>query len=179
MLAALTAAESSDDLEVAQQLLRMGDVNACSRQVISIHTCLHEIIGRAEQTGFWRIISVVWRVVHWVVFQLWGLNNSSGGNDCIFGHFYKWLSSLEYFQQLFIDICSANRTKCNSMQSYTFFPSTFHLIFHLFFFIYFLPHLRTRISLSLHHKIPLPHLILILRISSSFSRRARRRSCSR
>uniref|UniRef100_G3NUQ5 KN motif and ankyrin repeat domains 4 n=1 Tax=Gasterosteus aculeatus TaxID=69293 RepID=G3NUQ5_GASAC len=32
MLAALTAAESSDDLEVAQQLLRMGDVNACSRQ---------------------------------------------------------------------------------------------------------------------------------------------------
>lgn len=52
MLAALTAAESSDDLEVAQQLLRMGDVNACSRQVISIHTCLHEIIGRAEQTGF-------------------------------------------------------------------------------------------------------------------------------
>ncbi|XP_068445741.1 KN motif and ankyrin repeat domain-containing protein 1 [Clinocottus analis] len=32
MLAALTAAESSDDLEVAQQLLRLGDVNACSRQ---------------------------------------------------------------------------------------------------------------------------------------------------
>ncbi|XP_037325122.2 KN motif and ankyrin repeat domain-containing protein 4 [Pungitius pungitius] len=32
MLAALTAAESPDDLEVAQQLLRMGDVNACSRQ---------------------------------------------------------------------------------------------------------------------------------------------------
>ncbi|XP_034738270.1 KN motif and ankyrin repeat domain-containing protein 1 [Etheostoma cragini] len=32
MLAALTAAESSDDLEVAQQLLKLGDVNACSRQ---------------------------------------------------------------------------------------------------------------------------------------------------
>ncbi|XP_049443493.1 KN motif and ankyrin repeat domain-containing protein 4 [Epinephelus fuscoguttatus] len=32
MLAALTAAESPDDLEVAQQLLRLGDVNACSRQ---------------------------------------------------------------------------------------------------------------------------------------------------
>ncbi|XP_056271136.1 KN motif and ankyrin repeat domain-containing protein 1 [Pseudoliparis swirei] len=32
MLGALTAAESSDDLEVAQQLLRLGDVNACSRQ---------------------------------------------------------------------------------------------------------------------------------------------------
>ncbi|KAI9517561.1 hypothetical protein NQZ68_004781 [Dissostichus eleginoides] len=32
MLAALTAAESPDDLEVAQQLLRQGDVNACSRQ---------------------------------------------------------------------------------------------------------------------------------------------------
>ena len=34
MLAALTAAESSDDLEVAQQLLKLGDVNARSRQVI-------------------------------------------------------------------------------------------------------------------------------------------------
>nr|XP_061790701.1 KN motif and ankyrin repeat domain-containing protein 4-like [Nerophis lumbriciformis] len=33
MLAALTAAESPDDLEVAQQLLRLGDVNACSRQM--------------------------------------------------------------------------------------------------------------------------------------------------
>ncbi|XP_068175776.1 KN motif and ankyrin repeat domain-containing protein 1 isoform X2 [Antennarius striatus] len=32
MLAALTAAESPDDLEVAQQLLKLGDVNACSRQ---------------------------------------------------------------------------------------------------------------------------------------------------
>ncbi|XP_028259771.1 KN motif and ankyrin repeat domain-containing protein 4 [Parambassis ranga] len=32
MLAALTAAESLDDLEVAQQLLKLGDVNACSRQ---------------------------------------------------------------------------------------------------------------------------------------------------
>ncbi|XP_040896973.1 KN motif and ankyrin repeat domain-containing protein 1 [Toxotes jaculatrix] len=32
MLAALTAAESPDDLEVAQQLLRLGDINACSRQ---------------------------------------------------------------------------------------------------------------------------------------------------
>ncbi|XP_042368343.1 KN motif and ankyrin repeat domain-containing protein 4 [Plectropomus leopardus] len=32
MLAALTAAESPDELEVAQQLLRLGDVNACSRQ---------------------------------------------------------------------------------------------------------------------------------------------------
>ncbi|XP_076581525.1 uncharacterized protein kank4 [Chaetodon auriga] len=32
MLAALTAAESPDDLEVAQQLLQLGDVNACSRQ---------------------------------------------------------------------------------------------------------------------------------------------------
>ncbi|CAM9304271.1 unnamed protein product, partial [Lampetra planeri] len=32
MLAALTAAESPDDLEVAQQLLRLGDVNARSRQ---------------------------------------------------------------------------------------------------------------------------------------------------
>ncbi|XP_029356682.1 KN motif and ankyrin repeat domain-containing protein 4 [Echeneis naucrates] len=32
MLAALTAAESSEDLEVAQQLLRLGDVNARSRQ---------------------------------------------------------------------------------------------------------------------------------------------------
>lgn len=34
MLAALTAAESPDDLEVAQQLLKLGDVNACSRQVM-------------------------------------------------------------------------------------------------------------------------------------------------
>ncbi|XP_010729241.3 KN motif and ankyrin repeat domain-containing protein 4 [Larimichthys crocea] len=32
MLAALTAADSPDDLEVAQQLLKLGDVNACSRQ---------------------------------------------------------------------------------------------------------------------------------------------------
>ncbi|XP_029938352.1 KN motif and ankyrin repeat domain-containing protein 4 isoform X2 [Salarias fasciatus] len=32
MLAALTAAESADDLEVAQQLLKLGDVNARSRQ---------------------------------------------------------------------------------------------------------------------------------------------------
>uniref|UniRef100_A0A1A8FLS7 KN motif and ankyrin repeat domains 4 n=2 Tax=Nothobranchius korthausae TaxID=1143690 RepID=A0A1A8FLS7_9TELE len=32
MLAALTAAEGPDDLEVAQQLLKLGDVNACSRQ---------------------------------------------------------------------------------------------------------------------------------------------------
>ncbi|XP_078802130.1 KN motif and ankyrin repeat domain-containing protein 4 isoform X4 [Oryzias latipes] len=32
MLAALTAAESADDLEVAHQLLRLGDVNARSRQ---------------------------------------------------------------------------------------------------------------------------------------------------
>ncbi|KAM7013136.1 LOW QUALITY PROTEIN: uncharacterized protein kank4 [Tautogolabrus adspersus] len=32
MLAALTAAESPDDLEVAQQLLKLGDINACSRQ---------------------------------------------------------------------------------------------------------------------------------------------------
>uniref|UniRef100_A0AAV2KRV3 KN motif and ankyrin repeat domain-containing protein 4 n=1 Tax=Knipowitschia caucasica TaxID=637954 RepID=A0AAV2KRV3_KNICA len=32
MLAALTAAESPDDLEVAEQLLKMGDVNARSRQ---------------------------------------------------------------------------------------------------------------------------------------------------
>lgn len=36
MLAALTAADSPDDLEVAQQLLKMGNVNACSRQVIQI-----------------------------------------------------------------------------------------------------------------------------------------------
>lgn len=34
MLAALTAAESHDDLEAAQQLLRLGDVNARSRQVL-------------------------------------------------------------------------------------------------------------------------------------------------
>lgn len=34
MLAALTAAESPDDLEVAQQLLKQGDVNARSRQVL-------------------------------------------------------------------------------------------------------------------------------------------------
>lgn len=33
MLAALTAAESPDDLEVAEQLLKLGDVNARSRQV--------------------------------------------------------------------------------------------------------------------------------------------------
>ncbi|XP_051929438.1 KN motif and ankyrin repeat domain-containing protein 1-like [Hippocampus zosterae] len=33
MLAALTAAESPDDLEVAQQLLKLGDVNARSRQM--------------------------------------------------------------------------------------------------------------------------------------------------
>lgn len=33
MLAALTAAESPDDLEVAQQLLKLGDVNVRSRQV--------------------------------------------------------------------------------------------------------------------------------------------------
>ncbi|XP_074524098.1 uncharacterized protein kank4 [Halichoeres trimaculatus] len=32
MLAALTAAETPDDLEVAQQLLKLGDINACSRQ---------------------------------------------------------------------------------------------------------------------------------------------------
>lgn len=35
MLAALTAADSPDDLEVAQQLLKLGNVNACSRQVIT------------------------------------------------------------------------------------------------------------------------------------------------
>lgn len=35
MLAALTAAESPDELEVAQQLLKKGDVNARSRQVLS------------------------------------------------------------------------------------------------------------------------------------------------
>lgn len=35
MLAALTAAESPDDLEVAQQLLKLGDVNARSRQVLN------------------------------------------------------------------------------------------------------------------------------------------------
>lgn len=33
MLAALTAADSPDDLEVAQQLLKLGNVDACSRQV--------------------------------------------------------------------------------------------------------------------------------------------------
>ncbi|KAM8745606.1 uncharacterized protein kank4 isoform 2-T6 [Acanthopagrus schlegelii] len=32
MLAALTAAETPDDLEVIQQLLKLGDINACSRQ---------------------------------------------------------------------------------------------------------------------------------------------------
>lgn len=36
MLAALTAADSPDDLEVAQQLLKLGNVNACSRQVTQI-----------------------------------------------------------------------------------------------------------------------------------------------
>lgn len=35
MLAALTAAESPDELEVAQQLLKKGDVNARSRQVLN------------------------------------------------------------------------------------------------------------------------------------------------
>lgn len=34
MLAALTAAESSDDLEVVQQLLKLGNVNSLSRQVM-------------------------------------------------------------------------------------------------------------------------------------------------
>ena len=33
MLAALTAADSPDDLEVAEELLKKGDVNARSRQV--------------------------------------------------------------------------------------------------------------------------------------------------
>lgn len=33
MLAALTAADSADDLEVAQQLLKLGNVDARSRQV--------------------------------------------------------------------------------------------------------------------------------------------------
>lgn len=37
MLAALTAAESPDDLEVAQQLLTLGNVNTCSRQVKTEH----------------------------------------------------------------------------------------------------------------------------------------------
>ncbi|XP_044055794.1 KN motif and ankyrin repeat domain-containing protein 1 isoform X2 [Siniperca chuatsi] len=42
MLAALTAAETPDDLEVAQQLLKLGDVNACSRQLcISLHLSLY------------------------------------------------------------------------------------------------------------------------------------------
>lgn len=43
MLAALTAAESSDDLEVAQQLLKLGDVNACSRQVIYMPALTHRL----------------------------------------------------------------------------------------------------------------------------------------
>lgn len=42
MLAALTAAESADDLEVAHQLLRLGDVNARSRQVA--HSCSHTTV---------------------------------------------------------------------------------------------------------------------------------------
>lgn len=46
MLAALTAAESPDDLEVAQQLLKQGDVNARSRQVLSRRA--HAFIQIAE-----------------------------------------------------------------------------------------------------------------------------------
>lgn len=38
MLAALTAADSSDDLEVAQQLLKLGNVDTRSRQVITTLT---------------------------------------------------------------------------------------------------------------------------------------------
>lgn len=44
MLAALTAAESPDDLEVAQQLLKLGDVNARSRQVL--HNLLRDLSRR-------------------------------------------------------------------------------------------------------------------------------------
>lgn len=49
MLAALTAADSPDDLEVAQQLLKLGDVNACSRQVIYC-ICLHRQMASPEFT---------------------------------------------------------------------------------------------------------------------------------
>lgn len=49
MLAALTAAERPDDLEVAQQLLKLGDVNGCSRQVI-YHMCLHWHMASTEFT---------------------------------------------------------------------------------------------------------------------------------
>lgn len=41
MLAALTAAESPEDMEVAQQLLRMGKINARASQV---HTARHHNI---------------------------------------------------------------------------------------------------------------------------------------
>ncbi len=50
MLAALTAAESPDDLEVAQQLLKLGEVNACSRQVI--YTPVHFSTGDITDKGF-------------------------------------------------------------------------------------------------------------------------------
>lgn len=43
MLAALTAAETPDDLEVIQQLLKLGDINACSRQVF-IYTCTDTLV---------------------------------------------------------------------------------------------------------------------------------------
>lgn len=50
MLAALTAAESPDDLEVAHQLLRLGDVNARSRQVT------HTLHFSNNTTGKTRIV---------------------------------------------------------------------------------------------------------------------------
>lgn len=58
MLAALTAAESPDDLEVAQQLLKLGDVNACSRQVIYYMLAL---------THWFNVYQRICCVVRWVI----------------------------------------------------------------------------------------------------------------
>jgi len=47
MLAALTAAESPEDMEVAQQLLRMGKINAQASQV---HTAKRHNIRHCKNT---------------------------------------------------------------------------------------------------------------------------------
>lgn len=55
MLAALTAADSHDDLEVAQQLLKLGNVDARSRQVI---TTLTPASPRPPEAGVWAECSI-------------------------------------------------------------------------------------------------------------------------
>lgn len=57
MLAALTAAESPDDLEVAQQLLKRGDVNARSRQVLN--NLLRDLLRRVQAYGSGTLDAVI------------------------------------------------------------------------------------------------------------------------